>query len=165
KERADLARTKRCSHASLQQVASARGPRAVRNFTSMFRGAQADIEQIRYQAALPETADELCEIARRLGVPETEGLLGSDATAARVKDLSGQGRLADYAIVHFATDGALNGQVRGTAEPGLILTPPPKGTNDQQALERDDGFLTASEIATLKLDADWVILSACNTAG
>jgi CHAT domain-containing protein len=28
-----------------------------------------------------------------------------------------------------------------------------------------DGYLTASEIATLKLDADWVILSACNTAG
>jgi CHAT domain-containing protein len=32
-------------------------------------------------------------------------------------------------------------------------------------LERDDGFLTASEIAALKLDADWVMLSACNTAG
>ena len=51
------------------------------------------------------------------------------------------------------------------AEPGLILTPPPKGTSDPKALERDDGFLTASEITTLKLDADWVVLSACNTAG
>jgi CHAT domain-containing protein len=81
-----------------------------------------------------------------------------------VLDLSEQGRLAEYAIVHFATHGALAGQVRGAAEPGLILTPPPKGTSDP-ALERDDGFLTASEIATLKLDADWVILSACNTAG
>jgi CHAT domain-containing protein len=28
----------------------------------------------------------------------------------------------------------------------------------------DDGLLTASEIAQLKLDADWVVLSACNTA-
>jgi CHAT domain-containing protein len=67
--------------------------------------------------------------------------------------------------LHFATHGALTGQVLGLAEPGLLLTPPVKGTSDPHALERDDGFLTASEIATLKLDADWVILSACNTAG
>jgi CHAT domain-containing protein len=73
--------------------------------------------------------------------------------------------LADYAILHFATHGALTGQVQGAAEPGLILTPPAKGTQDARALEHDDGFLTASEIAALKLDADWVILSACNTAG
>ena len=47
----------------------------------------------------------------------------------------------------------------------MILTPPPRGTSDAKALERDDGFLTSSEIATLHLDADWVVLSACNTAG
>jgi hypothetical protein len=63
-----------------------------------------------------------------------------------------------YRIIHFATHGALAGQVSGNAEPGLILTPP---TN---ANERDDGYLSGSEIAQLKLDADWVILSACNTA-
>jgi CHAT domain-containing protein len=66
--------------------------------------------------------------------------------------------------VHFASHGALTGQVQGSAEPGLILTPPEKGTS-HIALERDDGYLTASEITALKLDADWVILSACNTAG
>jgi CHAT domain-containing protein len=44
------------------------------------------------------------------------------------------------------------------AEPALILTPP------QVATVEDDGLLTASEIAELKLDADWVVLSACNTA-
>jgi len=38
----------------------------------MFRGIQADIEQIRYQVPLPELADELCEVARRLGVPESD---------------------------------------------------------------------------------------------
>src|SRR5262249_22323418 len=50
------------------------------------------------------------------------------------------------------------GQLSGTSEPGLILTPPDK------ASETDDGYLSASEIAGLRLDADWVILSACNTA-
>ena len=39
-----------------------------------------------------------------------------------------------------------------------MFTPPETGTED------DDGLLTASEIAMLDLDADWVILSACNTA-
>jgi CHAT domain-containing protein len=48
--------------------------------------------------------------------------------------------------------------VSGNAEPGLILTPP------NTATEGDDGYLSASEITNLKLDADWVILSACNTA-
>jgi len=46
----------------------------------------------------------------------------------------------------------------GNAEPGLILTPPDKGDS------RDDGLLTASEISQLKLNAEWVVLSACNTA-
>jgi CHAT domain-containing protein len=66
--------------------------------------------------------------------------------------------LANYRIVHFATHGVLAGQLDAAQEPGLILTPPEK------ASEEDDGYLSASEIAGLKLDADWVILSACNTA-
>jgi len=53
----------------------------------------------------------------------------------------------------------LAGQLSGTREPGLILTPPAAATAE------DDGYLSGSEIAALKLDADWVILSACNTAG
>ena len=68
------------------------------------------------------------------------------------------GELAYYRIVHFATHGAMAGQLSLASEPGLILTPPEKASED------DDGYLSASEIAGLKLDADWVILSACNTA-
>jgi len=124
KEQADLARTRRFSQISTpRHVASARGPRSVRSFASVFRGAQADIEHVRRLSPLPETADELCEVARRLGVPESEILLGAMATEVRLKELSEQGRLADYAIVHFATHGALTGQVQGSAEPGLILKP------------------------------------------
>ena len=66
--------------------------------------------------------------------------------------------MAKYRLLHFATHGAIAGQLRGTHEPGLVLTPPDVAT------EEDDGYLSASEIAALKLDADWVILSACNTA-
>jgi CHAT domain-containing protein len=44
------------------------------------------------------------------------------------------------------------------AEPALLITPPTSAT------EEDDGLLTASEVAQLQLDADWVVLSACNTA-
>jgi CHAT domain-containing protein len=61
-------------------------------------------------------------------------------------------------VIHFATHAALAGEVSSNSEPGLLLTPP------TSASESDDGYLSASEIAALNLDADWVILSACNTA-
>jgi CHAT domain-containing protein/tetratricopeptide (TPR) repeat protein len=165
KARAQAARdSQRCAVKS-QPVAPVLEHRPIDGFDKMFRGAQADIEQVRMAAPLPETADELCEVGRLLGVAETDILLGGRATEAAIKDLSDKGRLSDYAIVHFATHGTVVGRSKGAAEPGLILTPPAKGTTEAQALERDDGFLAASEIAALKLDADWVILSACNTAG
>ena len=66
--------------------------------------------------------------------------------------------LSEYSILAFATHGLVSGELKGLAEPALVLTPPDEGS------EADDGLLTASEIATLDLNADWVILSACNTA-
>ena len=48
--------------------------------------------------------------------------------------------------------------MRGIGEPALALTLP------AQPSAFDDGLLTASEVAQLQLDADWVVLSACNTA-
>jgi CHAT domain-containing protein len=67
--------------------------------------------------------------------------LGSRATERELKQLSASGELAKYRIVHFATHGALAGQLNGTNEPGLILNPPEERT------EEDDGYLSASEIA------------------
>jgi CHAT domain len=86
--------------------------------------------------------------------------LGARTTVPEVEQLSQKGALADYRIVHFATHGALSGQVTGSSEPGLVMTPPDAAV----ASKADDGYLSASGIAALKLDADWVILSACNTA-
>src|SRR5437899_9420949 len=65
--------------------------------------------------------------------------------------------LADYGIVYFATHGLVAGDVKGLAELSLVLSIP------KQPTEFDDGLLTASEVAQLKLNADWVVLSACNT--
>ena len=122
-------------------------------------GSMADLKHLRMQAPLPETADELCEVARAVGGSVVDVLIGARATETEVKRLSSSGELAKYRMLHFATHGTLAGQLSGTNEPGLILSPPKTATAE------DDGYLSGSEIAGLKLDADWVILSACNTAG
>jgi CHAT domain-containing protein len=83
-------------------------------------------------------------------------------TETKIKDLNAKGRLADYRVLHFATHGLVAGETEqfteGKAEPSLLFTPP------ATASDTDDGLLTAPEVSQLKLDADWVILSACNTA-
>jgi CHAT domain-containing protein len=65
--------------------------------------------------------------------------------------------LSDYQVVYFATHGLVAGEVKGLAEPSLALSLPKEPT------DTDDGLLTASEVTQLKLNADWVVLSACNT--
>src|SRR5262249_49163010 len=155
---ASAARSKQsCPKAPEQRLATLAGKR--RGVLPLgLRGGLADVAQIRSQVPLPETADELCAVARDLGVSGDVIQLGERATEREIKRLSDAGELAKYHVIHFATHGALAGQVSGKTEPGLILTPPTEAT------ETDDGYLSASEIAALKLDADWVILSACNTA-
>lgn len=122
------------------------------------RDGRAELSLIRAQSPLPETADELCAVARDLGADLSEMRLGARASERSLKALSASGTLAGYRVVHFATHAFVAGQLSLAAEPGLILTPPAAATAE------DDGYLTASEAANLKLDADWVILSACNTA-
>ena len=72
----------------------------------------------------PRPPDELCAVARDVHADPGEIRLGARATEREVKRLSESGELAQYRIVHFATHGALAGQVQGNAEPGLLLTPP-----------------------------------------
>jgi CHAT domain-containing protein len=84
--------------------------------------------------------------AVRLDMAATEGAVRTDKS------------LGDARVIAFATHGLLPDEIRGVSEPGLVFTPPSAPS------PLDDGVLTASEAATLKLSADWVILSACNTA-
>ena len=135
---------------------------------SIFHGGEVNVDDLRHQPPLPETADELCAVARSLGVPENAldkaVYLGGRATVSEVKALSKSGELAKARIVHFATHGLLAGETalfaKNKAEPALLLTPPAI----DKASEDDNGLLTASEVAQLDLDADWVVMSACNTA-
>jgi CHAT domain-containing protein len=151
-----------------QSCNSAPGPvgivrRGVRSaIPKFFRGGLANVDEVRAQYPLPETADELCAVAQSSGGTERAVYLGDKATEVTIKALSAEGTLARARVVHFATHGLLAGETEMLAvaksEPALMLTPP------QTATEENDGLLTASEIAQLKLDADWVVLSACNTA-
>jgi CHAT domain-containing protein/Flp pilus assembly protein TadD len=118
------------------------------------RASIADVKAVRNLPPLPDTADELRAIAKSLGASPESIHLRDQATEMRVKSAD----LSAYRVLAFATHGLLAGDLQGADEPSLVLTPPERGT------EEDDGLLTMSEVARLKLNADWVVLSACNTA-
>jgi CHAT domain-containing protein/tetratricopeptide (TPR) repeat protein len=130
--------------------------RNVQPYQSYYDGTSVDLERLRTGLpALPETAGELQAVARALGAsPQDDVKLGAAATVTSVSSLA----LDQYRVVDFATHGLVAGEVSGLSEPALVLTLPDKPTSD------DDGLLTVSRIAKLKLDADWAVLSACNTA-
>ena len=132
-----------------------RGTRGrVRSYTDYWRGAGLDRAMLANTLPqLPDSADELRIVAQALGVSPDDILLGRDATVTAVK----RAALANYRIIYFATHGLVAGDIKGLAEPSLALSLPANPTED------DDGLLKASEVAQLKLNADWVVLSACNT--
>jgi CHAT domain-containing protein/Tfp pilus assembly protein PilF len=132
---------------------------AMRSITSFYRGTQVDVAAIgEYLPQLPGTRKEVQQIAEDLHADAADIKLGLAATEAAVK----QAKLDQYRIVYFATHGLVAGDLetfaKDKAEPALALSIPEKPH------DLDDGLLTASEIAQLKLDADWAVLSACNTA-
>ena len=131
---------------------------ALRGYPSYFRGANADLDKLsRGLDRLADTADELRSVARLLNAPESTVILRRQATERAVK----RAPLHRYRVVYFATHALVAGevaQVGSRAEPALALTLPAKASTI------DDGLLMASEVAQLKLNADWVVLSACNTA-
>ena len=103
---------------------------------------------------LAESVDEMKGLAGVVGDSNATLWLGPEASERRfVGDA-----LRGYPLIALATHGFLPGEVRNVPEPALLLA------LDPASKDRFDGVLTSREIASLQLDADLVILSACNTA-
>jgi tetratricopeptide (TPR) repeat protein/CHAT domain-containing protein len=128
---------------------------STRAYSDYWHGASVDRTRLAEALSpLPDSAEELKAVAAKLGASSSDIYLGRNATEENVKRLP----LSDYRVVYFATHGLVAGDVEGLGEPSLAFTLP------NEPSELDDGLLTASEVAQLKLNADWVVLSACNTA-
>ena len=95
--------------------------------------------------ALPGSEREAITIAQLLN---TKPITGSQATKASIAQ-----QMLKARIIHLATHGLLN-EVKRRDLPGAIALGPSGN---------DDGLLTSSEILDLKLNAELVVLSACNT--
>jgi CHAT domain-containing protein len=131
---------------------------ASRSVGEVFSGGVAKTNALQGANALPATGPEVEAVMEVLGGDESDIVTGRAATEAEVKSA----KLSDYRVLYFATHGLLAGEVEDLAkvkaEPALLFAVPEKPTPE------DDGLLTASEVAQLKLNADWAVLSACNTA-
>jgi CHAT domain-containing protein len=104
-------------------------------------------------SALPETADEVRAVGRSLGAAENEIVLGgafTDDGLKRREDLDA------YRVLYFATHGLLPESTGCLPEPALVTSVGGEGS---------DALLDATEIVDLKLDADLVVLAACDTGG
>ena len=130
------------------------GCRQSDTFAGVYRGRDVDVRSVRSLCSVPETANQLSALASAVGASDVALYLAGRATKPVIMALP----LNNYRMIAFATHGLVAGELGTLAEPALVLTPPPIDTLG------DDGLLRASDVARLKLDADWVILSGCNTA-
>ncbi|MFI4936628.1 MAG: CHAT domain-containing protein, partial [Caulobacterales bacterium] len=140
------------------QAASAPKPVAVtavpRGVGAYFRDGRALASALSTLPRLPGTRVEGQALEQALGAPPASLLTGADASKAELMARNADGRLAKVRVLEFATHGLVTGDA-GIAEPALALA---------AGARPEDELLLASEASTLTLNADWVLLSACNTA-
>ena len=133
------------------QLATRGRPLYLRNSPKTSKVSSA---QLALLSRLPDTNQEILEIAAVLKADNSDIFLQRNASVKNVMSTD----LSNRKIVMFATHGLVPGELDGLTQPALAMTTPTL-TGDQ-----DDGLLTLEKILELKLNADWVILSACNTA-
>ena len=128
--------------------------------TSTRAASTADQQYLLGLSRLGGTAREVEAVRVALGAPESSVYLAERATETAVRYGASGGQVAAARLLLFSTHGLMPSEAPpGAREAGMVFTPPQTSPS-----EYDDGYLTASEVATLQLDADWVVLSACNSA-
>jgi len=116
--------------------------------------ASVDSAELAMLPRLPDTSDEVKGIALALNADVSDVILGAAANEKTVKTMD----LSNRRVIMFATHGLIPGDLNGLTQPALALSAPNVADVD------GDGLLTLDEVLALKLNADWVVLSACNTA-
>jgi len=117
--------------------------------------AQVSSAEVSILPRLPDTNDEIQEIAKVFNVdPKRDIYLQKRANLDEVL----KANLSNRKVVMFSTHGLVPGELNGLTQPALALT------NPEVLGQKGDGLLKVDQILTLKLNADWVVLSACNTA-
>ncbi len=106
-------------------------------------------------ARLPGTRAEVLAARQLTGASPDSIIMGADFTQARFRAAN----LGQYRIVHLATHALLAGEINCLPEPTIVLTAP------ANAADANASFMRASDVMNIRMDADLVILSACNTGG
>ena len=139
------------------QIASSKQPDdfALRGLTiKRVETDQLDSAQINILPRLPETAEEIRSMALVMNAdPVRDVFIGAQANEQQVKTMD----LSGYKVIAFATHGLAPGDLDGLLQPALALSSPKVAGID------GDGLLAMDEIFGLRLNADWIVLSACNT--
>lgn len=136
-------------------LAASIAPPRTRSFTAFFRNGLPDVAALRALGRLPNTRAEGLALMKILGAGEAAVLWGKSASKKNLMSLNASGALAQVRVLEFATHGLAAGKDDGISEPLLVLA----------AADRpEDWILKASDAAGLSLNADWVVLSGCNTA-
>jgi CHAT domain-containing protein len=104
---------------------------------------------------LPSAKLELAAASALFKASPQDELLGAHFTVPAVEHED----LAPFRILHFATHAILPSELPCTTEPAIITSAPPGARSAAQAM------LTSADVANLHLNANLVILSACNTGG
>ena len=108
---------------------------------------------------LPETREELLQLAKALKADPSDLNLGAQATRNSVLEANKSGTLKRKRVLVFATHGLMTGELPGLNQPALALA-----ANGEEVRNPLSPLLTLEDVLGLKLNSDWVVLSACNTA-